>query len=96
MLIEDFLNRVEEENPHDVWPWDPRFLYCPLDGKYHYFGCACARQNPDLIPGSLQTWYRENWEYARQWQKKPAATKESPASSQKSLTGNGPTPSTDG
>lgn len=48
-------------NEHVVWPWNPELVFCPSDGEYHKFGCTCVRENPDLLPGALRSWYMENW-----------------------------------
>ena len=46
---------------HKVWPWNAALLFCPRDGGWHIFGCACARRNPRLIPAAARAWYRDNW-----------------------------------
>ena len=46
---------------HYVWPPQPALMLCPLDKKCHYFGCACARADPYLIPGALRAWYAAAW-----------------------------------
>lgn len=51
----------QNKQKHHVWPWNPRMMYCPKDGKYHDFGCPCARRNQNLIPAALITYYQENW-----------------------------------
>ena len=46
---------------HGVWVWNAALLFCPRDGRYHAFGCECARRNSRLVPGALRAWYRQNW-----------------------------------
>jgi hypothetical protein len=53
------------EDEHTPWPWNPALLFCPGTGQYHRFGCACARENPNLVPASLRRWYEENWREVR-------------------------------
>ena len=47
---------------HGVWVWNnAALMFCPRDGRYHAFGCECARRNSRLVPGALRAWYRQNW-----------------------------------
>jgi len=49
---------------HGVWVWNAALMFCPRDGRYHAFGCECARRNSRLVPGALRAWYRQNWSSA--------------------------------
>lgn len=50
---------------HDVFPWNPQLMFCPRDGQYHQWGCACARKHPRLVPGALRDFYADNWKKQR-------------------------------
>lgn len=60
-LYDDMEAMNRDAKGHYPWPWSADIMMCPLDGKGHIFGCACVREEHDLIPGAIRAYYRTAW-----------------------------------